>query len=477
MSELNEKCAVFGVYGEHMDVSRLTFFGLFALQHRGQESSGMAVSDGVKISSHKGVGFVSHVFTEEVIDSLKGYSAVGHNRYSTCKDSSLDHAHPIIINNNSLALVHNGNLPSTKLLKEFLRSKNVLVTDDFSDSRLMTEAIGWHMVQGDTLPQAVQNSFPLFTGSFSLLVMDNNTMIAVRDSYGIRPLSLARLNGGFVFSSETCAFSPIGATFIREVLPGEMVIVDKAGLRSVQVTKSTSKLDIFEFIYFARHDSNLLGKSVYEVRKNFGKNLAKECQIKADVVIAVPETSLPMAMGYSRESGIPYEMGLTKNRYIQRTFIQPDQRLRQQGVKMKLTPLPEVLKDQRVIVIDDSIVRGTTSRQVVKMLFDAGAREVHFMVSSPPIRFPDFYGIDIPNQNDLLAFKKDIEEMRVFLGATSLHFLSLQGVIDATGIPQSEFNTSCFTGEYPIDLKERALEFMHASSIPQPLVEQKIVPM
>ncbi len=463
MDKPREKCAVFGVYGKDMDVSRLTFFGLFALQHRGQESAGMAVSDGEKISCHKDMGLVAQVFNEQIIENLKGHISIGHNRYSTSKNSTVEHAQPFISSDQSIALAHNGNLPSTELLKEFLLSKGIS-SEHHSDSCLMKMAIHWFMKQGESFENAVRQSYPLFTGSFSALVSTKDTLIAIRDSHGIRPLSLAKLNGGYIFSSETCAFGPMGAKFIREVEPGEMVVIDEKGLRSEQLAKPNQKLDIFEFIYFARHDSVMLGKLIYDVRKNFGRLLAAECGLgvdQIDVIVPVPETSQPMAIGFSQATGVPFEMGLQKNRYIQRTFINPDQKMRQQGVKMKIMPLPEVIAGKRVAVIDDSVVRGTTSREVVKMLFEAGAKEVHFLSSSAPIRFPDFYGIDIPNQKDLLAFGRTVEEMREYLGSTSLHFLPLEKMLEATGIPAENFNTSCFTGTYPIDIGERAFEFFH----------------
>lgn len=464
MENLNEKCAIFGVYGKGIDVARLTFFGLFALQHRGQESSGIAVSDGTDIKRHKDHGLVAQVFTEEAIDSLKGHIAIGHNRYSTSKGSGTEHIQPMLVGNGTLALAHNGNLPSTKALEEFLQGK-VENIEGLSDSCLMAHAIQWYIEQGKALPEAVEAAYPLFTGAFSIVVMTKDTLVAARDPKGIRPLSLARLNGGFVVSSETCAFSTIDAKFIREVLPGEMIVIDEAGLHEKQIAEGEQKLDIFEFIYFARHDSELMGKSVYEVRKNFGKTLAREYPIDADVVVGVPETSLPCALGYAEQSGIPYEMGLNKNRYIQRTFIQPDQKLRDKSVKMKLTPIPGVLRGKRVVVIDDSIVRGTTSKPIIDLLFEAGATEVHFLVSSPPIRFPDFYGIDTPAQDSLIAYGKTVEEMRAAIGATSLHFLSLEGMLRSTGLPKESFSTSCFTGEYPVDLKERYEEFNYPSDI------------
>lgn len=457
MSDLGEKCGVFGVHGKGLDVARLTFFGLYALQHRGQESSGIATTDGEKIYCHKKMGLVAQVYTEKDIQKLPGHIAVGHNRYSTSKSSHVKHAQPAVIDDVGLTLVHNGNLPSTTLLEGFLSSKEI-AHKTLSDSEMIAEAVAVYMREGVQLEDAIQKVFPLMTGAFSILMMDKHNLIAIRDSFGVRPLSMAKLNGGFVFASETCAFHPIGAEFIRDVEPGEMIVVNDAGMRSIKVAWGQQKLDIFEFVYFARPDSHLLGKSVNEVRRNFGAELAKEFPIEADLVMPVPETAQPVALGYAKQSGIPFDTGLIKNRYIHRTFIQPEQHIREQGVKIKLTPLPEVIRGKRVIVIDDSIVRGTTSKQIVQMIFEAGAREVHFLVSSPPVRFPDFYGIDTPSQKDLIAAGKTPEEIREFLGATSLHYLSFEGMIRATGLPVEVFCTSCFTGEYPIDIKERASE-------------------
>ena len=456
MRSIGEKCGVFGIYGKGLDVSRLTFFGLYALQHRGQESSGIASTDGKEIFCYKNTGLVSQVFNEKIIESLPGFIAIGHNRYSTSSGSGVEHAQPVEVTDKSIALVHNGNLPSVTKLLEFLKMKKVVLpSEKISDSKVITEALHCLIKEGMKIEKAVEEIFPLMTGSFSILIMTKDKIVAVRDHFGIRPLSIAKLNGGYVFSSETCAFHPIGATFIREVNPGEMVVVDENGLKIKQITKGKQKLDIFEFVYFSRPDSVLLGQSVYDVRKKFGIRLAKENIIEADVVIPIPETAIPVAIGYARASGIPFEMGLIKSRYIHRTFIEPEQHIREQGVKLKLAPLKEVINGMRVIIIDDSIVRGTTSRQIVKMLFETGAREVHFLVSSPPVKFPDFYGIDIPNQKKLLAFTKSVAEMNTYLGATSLSFLSYEGMIEATGIPESSFCTSCFSGKYPIDIGER----------------------
>lgn len=454
---LGENCAVFGVHGTGLEAARLAFFGLFALQHRGQESAGIATSDGTTIYCHKDMGLVAQVFSEDLIKQLPGHSAVGHNRYSTAAGSKIIHAQPFLVKRDSIALAHNGNLPSTQALQDFLRSKGQDL-NDVSDSRLIAEAIGVFMDEGLSVEDAIRKTYPLITGAFSILILVRDKLIAIRDECGIRPLSIGKLNGGWIICSETCALHTIGADFVREVNPGEMVVVDDTGLRGEQLASANQKMDAFEYVYFARPDSEILGKSVYEVRRRFGERLAKELKIDADVVIPVPETAVPVAIGYSHESGIPMEMGLAKNRYIHRTFIQPEQHLREQGVGMKLTPIERVIKGKRVVVADDSIVRGTTSRQIVKMLFGAGAREVHFVVSSPPVKYPDFYGIDTAKQKDLIAATKSVEEMRAFLGATSLQFLSYQGLVDSIGVPERNLNTSCFTGKYPIDIKERAKE-------------------
>lgn len=468
LEDFGEKCGIFGVYGKGLDVARLTYFGLYALQHRGQESSGIATSDGAQLYSHVGMGLVSQVFDEQTIEKLPGFIAMGHNRYSTAGGSRIEHAQPILVDGGPLgqiALAHNGNLPSSTALIEFLAQRGIAV-EGASDSRLMAEAIAavvregssTELGAGKTLAQAIAEIYPYMTGAFSLLVMSTDELVALRDECGMRPLSIGKLNGGYIFSSETCAFSPIGVEHLGDVEPGEMVVINATGIQKQQLVQPYPKLDIFEFVYFSRPDSELLGRSVYQVRKNFGRELAIEVPIGADVVIPVPETSVPAAIGYSQARGIPFEMGLTKNRYIHRTFIAPEQHIREQGVKAKLSVQREVVEGRRVAVIDDSIVRGTTSKQIVAMLFEAGALEVHFLVSSPPVIFPDFYGIDTPRQEELLAATKTIEEMRGYLGATSLHFLSYRGMIKATGLPEERLSTSFFTGEYPIDIQERRNE-------------------
>lgn len=451
--KLGEKCGVFGVFTTKPEAARLVYSGLWALQHRGQESSGIASSDGHKIYRHVSSGLVAHAYDEEALDGLKGHLAIGHNRYSTSGGNLAAHGQPIVDVN--LALAHNGNLPTTLKLEAFLIEHGVS-TKGLNDSALMAAAISYFMSQGLPLEDAVAKAYPLLTGAFSVVAMDNTRLVAFRDHCGIRPLSLGRLADGLVVSSETCALDIIGAAFWRDVKPGEMVVIDKSGLRSMQLAEPNPKLDIFEFVYFARPDSMLLGRSVNAVRREMGAELAREYPILADVVIPVPDSAIPAAIGYARQSGIQFDQALIKNRYIHRTFIQPAQRLRDKSVEMKLNPLPEALIGREVIVIDDSIVRGTTTKKIVRMLYGAGAKKVHVLISSPPVKFPDFYGIDTPNPKDLLAARMTLAEMAAYIGADSLGFLSYEGLINATGLPESRFSTSSFTGVYPIDIGEKA---------------------
>ena len=459
----HEKCGIFGVIGAGFEAARLVHPGLWALQHRGQESSGIASSNGKKIYLHKGMGLVAHVFEEKDLRKLKGHLAIGHNRYSTSGSSTITHAQPIlekISAKKSIALVHNGNLPSVKKLENFLKNEKVS-TKNFNDSEMIAKAITVYIKKGSSLEEAIKKAYPLFTGVFCLLIMNEKKMIALRDSFGIRPLCLGRLNSGYVVASETCALDIIGAKFIREVKPGEMLIIDDQGLQNIQIEKGTQKLDVFEYIYFARPDSVILGKSVDEVRQNLGKELAKENNIKADIVIPVPDSAIPAAIGFSKESGIPFEMGLIKNRYIHRTFISPEKHTRGKIVQLKLNPMRYVLDGKRVIVIDDSIVRGTTSKEIITMIRKAGAREVHLLVSSPPIKFPDFYGIDTPDQKELIAATKSINEIAKELGVDSLHYLSYEGLIKAIGLSERLLCTALFTGNYPVDIGERKKEITY----------------
>lgn len=461
-TRIKEKCGIFGVYGKGFEAARLVHPGLWALQHRGQESSGIASSDGKKIYLHKGMGLVAHVFEEKDLQNLKGYLAIGHNRYSTSGDSKIIHAQPILEKVNSkkeIAVVHNGNLPSTKKLEAVLKENNAI--KGLNDSEMIAKAIALYMREGLKLEDAIVKAYPLFTGVFCLLVMDQTKLIAVRDSFGIRPLCLGKLNGGFIVASETCALDIIGAKFLREVKPGEMIVIDNKGLKSIQIEKGTQKLDIFEYVYFARPDSIILGKSVDEVRQNLGVELAKETNIKADVVIPVPDSAISSALGFARQSGIPFYLGLIKNRYIHRTFISPEAHTRHRIVQLKLNPMRHIISGKRVIVVEDSIVRGTTAKQIIKMIRDAGAKEVHLMVASPPMKFPDFYGINTPTQKELIAATKKIKDIEKELGVNSLNYLSFKGLIKAVGLPEDILCTSCFTGDYPVDIGERRKEITY----------------
>lgn len=464
MEDLKEKCGIFGISNGGLDVARTAFYGLFALQHRGQEGSGLCVSDGEKLHAHKGIGLVSQIYTEEDMAKLKGSIAIGHNRYSTSRGAhatDLELVQPFISKSGRSALAHNGNLPSVVALKNFLTERKINI-DGANDSKLMHLAIESYLDDGLMLPDAVAKAYPLFTGAFSLLVMNKDTIVAARDQYGMRPFSVGTIGTDtFVFASETCALETVGVDLHWDVGPGEMLIVKDGEITNRQLAEPTPKFDVFELVYFARPDSVILGQSVYTVRQNFGVELARETNIKADIIIPVPETAIPSAIGFSRESGIPFEMALTKNRYIHRTFIQPDQRTRELGVRLKLTALRELIAGKRVVIIDDSIVRGTTSKELVKLLFNAGAREVHFLVASPPVRFPDFYGIDTPKQDDLIAANMSVADIAKFLGATSLHYLSVPGMIRATGVSRDLLSLSAFTGEYPIPLLERESEVRH----------------
>lgn len=458
-TQIREKCGLFGVYGKGFEAARLVHPGLWALQHRGQESSGIASSDGKKLYVKKGVGLVSHVFSETDLKFLKGYLAIGHNRYSTSGDAWDSHAQPVVVDigKKQIALGHNGNLPTTKKIENFLQSKKIS-PKGLNDSELIAYAIAYFVSRGDILEKAVTKAYPLFTGSFCLIMMDEKKIIGVRDPFGIRPLCLGKLNGGFVIASETCALDIIGAKFLREVKPGEMIVINDEGLKSIQIKKGKQNLDVFEFVYFARPDSYLMGKSVDAVRQNLGKELAREFKIKADIVIPIPDSAIPAAIGFSRESHIPFEMGLIKNRYIHRTFISPEEHTRGKIVQLKLNPMRHILKGKKVVVIDDSIVRGTTSGKIIKMIRDAGAKSVHLLISSPPVRFPDFYGINTPNQKELIASYRNLQQLTKEFGADSLHYLSYKGLLRAIGVPESSLCTSCFTGKYPIDIGERKKE-------------------
>ncbi len=457
MSKLKEKCAVTAVFTTNESAARLTYFSLSALQHRGQESSGIVTVDDGQFFSHRGAGLVAQVYREEDLQKLQGNLAIGHNRYATSGGKHDSHMQPVLRGDDVIALAHNGNLPSTVLLKEFLKSKEIYKRGS-NDSEMMADAIRYYIYHGKTAEQAIRLAWPLFSGVFSCTMLTKNAIYAFRDQCGVRPLSIGELENGYIVASETCAFDMVGATLLRDVKPGELIRINKNGIKSWQIQQPNPKLEVFEFIYFARPDSVLAGKLVNEVRRKLGEHLANEFPANADLVIPVPDSAIPAALGYANTLGLEFDHGLIKNRYIHRTFIAPTQDLREKAVHMKLNPLPEHLKGKSIVLVDDSIVRGTTMNKIVAMLRRAGAREVHVRVSSPPIRFPDFYGIDTPDQNKLIASRKTITEICKYTKADSLEFLSYRGMIDAVGVPEDKLCCACFTGIYPIEIGERTSE-------------------
>ncbi len=446
-----EACGVFGIYGPGTDPARLTYFGLFALQHRGQESAGIAVAESDVITVVKDLGLVAQVFDEQTLASLDGHIAIGHTRYSTTGSSVWENSQPIYrqVGDNGLALAHNGNLTNTRRLATEI-GKLFATTD----SELMTEALAASMRGGLSLEKAALETLPRFEGAFSLTLMDKDTLVGVRDAHGFRPLCLGLLDDAWIIASETAALDIIGAQFVREIEPGEMVVVDGDGLRShMPFAAEPARMCLFEFVYFARPDSQLSGRNVHAARRRMGYRLAEQAPVAADVVVPVPESGIPAAQGFAAQSGIPYADGLVKNRYVGRTFIQPAQAMRDQGIRMKLNPIPEELDGLRVVLVDDSIVRGSTTRQLVQMVREAGAAEVHLRISSPPYKWPCFYGMDTGDRSTLLAADRNIDEVGEFLEVDSLAHLELDGLIEATGVAGEGFCTACLSGEYPTDVE------------------------
>ena len=449
-----EECGVFGVYAPGFDVARLTYFGLFALQHRGQESAGIYVSNGQRLKWVKEMGLVNQIFDEQIMDQLQGHIAVGHVRYSTTGSSILRNAQPLHCawGDGTVGVAHNGNLINTEELRAELQAEGVSF-ETTNDSEVIARMIANQ--QDKTLVDAVAHTMTRLRGAYSIAILTEDTLIAARDPHGVRPLCLGLLeNKHYVVASETCALNTIGAQYVREIEPGEIVVIDKDGLKERQAIADTKKsMCLLEFIYFARPDSTIYGRGLHDTRRRMGHELAKEHPVpNAHMVMPVPDGGGPAAIGFAEASGIPYGEGLVKNRYIGRTFIQPDQRMREAGVRMKLMPIREALAGKRVVMVDDSIVRGTTTGQIVKRLFDAGAAEVHVRIMSPPVQWPCFYGIDMANQEDLVAWRHTIEEVREHIGATSLGYLSLAGVTRAIGITKDNFCRACFDGKYPIEI-------------------------
>jgi amidophosphoribosyltransferase len=446
-----EACGLFGVWAPGEDVARLTFFGLFALQHRGQESAGMAVSEGSRILVYRELGLVSQVFDERTLATLQGDLCIGHTRYSTTGSTNWENAQPSFKTNGTrgLALGHNGNLVNTGELAVQAGRRSRASTDSDVVATLLAD----HLDRG--LEAAAIAVLPRLSGAFSFVMMDEQTVYGARDPYGIRPLSIGRLGSGYVLASETCALDVVGATFVRDVQPGELVSIDQRGIRSMRFAESpASALCLFEFVYLSRPDSRMFGRSVHEARREMGRHLAAEAPVQADLVIPIPDTGHSAAQGFAEASGIPYGEGLMKNRYIGRTFIEPSPALRSRGVKLKLNPLPDAIRERRLVVVDDSIVRGTTTRQIVQVLREAGARQVHLRIVSPPIRWPCFYGIDMSTRAELIAAGASVEGVRDFVGADSLGYLSLQSLVKATGAPPDSFCQACFDGNYPVPVGE-----------------------
>jgi amidophosphoribosyltransferase len=447
-----EACGVFGVFAPGEDVARITFYGLYALQHRGQESAGIATADGSRLYLRTGMGLVAQVFDETDLGLLPGHIAIGHTRYSTTGSSRVVNAQPIHVRgaNGELALAHNGNLVNAALLRPELEAQGITFRSS-TDSEIIAHLLV--NAEGPDWERRMAAVMARIEGSYCLVALTPTTLIAARDPMGNHPLCLGRIGEGWVVASETCALDHLGARFVREVQPGEVVVIDRDGLRPFQaVDNPREALCIFEYIYFARPDSIIRGERIYPIRMAMGRELAREHPVEADVVIGVPDSATAAAIGYARESGIPYVEGLMKNRYVGRTFIQPDQRIREAGVHLKFNPVSEFLAGQRVVVVDDSIVRGTTTPRVVQMLRQAGAREVHMRICAPPIRHPCYFGVDMASRAELIAAQKSVEEIERHIDADSLGYLSLEGLLRAVGMPGESFCLACFTGEYPIPI-------------------------
>jgi amidophosphoribosyltransferase len=448
---MKEECGLFGIDGPSEEVANLTYFGLYALQHRGQESAGIATSDGRSLRMHKDVGLVAQAFDQPALDRLSGHLALGHTRYSTTGSNRLENAQPIIVEHpelGSMAIAHNGNLTNTESLREELQHRGVRFKTS-SDTEVIAELLA--RTPGLDLPSVMRRALPRLQGAYCLLILTKDRLAGVRDPLGIRPLCLGRLGeSGTIIASETCALDTVGAEFVREIEPGEAILLGDGPAQSEQLLPSLRKaMCMFEFIYFARPDSRLQGQSLYEARRNMGRELAREAPGNGDLVIPIPDSATPAAVGYAEASGIPFSEGLIKSRYITRTFIQPNQRLRDVGIKLKFNPLREILKGKRVVLVDDSIVRGTTTRKIVEELRHAGTKEVHIRVSSPPIQWPCFMGIDIASRAELIASGRSVAEVERLIDADSLKYLSKAGLLRAVK-NTSGFCMACFDGDYPV---------------------------
>jgi amidophosphoribosyltransferase len=475
--EARDACGVVGIYAPAEDVGRLTYYALYALQHRGQESAGIAISDGGTVVVYKELGLVAQVFDETVLRSLRGHLAIGHVRYSTTGSSTWENAQPSYKSSptGQIALAHNGNLVNTLELKQSLAdaggdpTPSAARLPSSSDTDLVAARVA-RANEGDT-ETAILKVLPGLKGAFSFTMMDEGRIFGARDEFGFRPLCIGRLadDKGWILASETCALDLLGARFIRDVEPGEFVMIDGEGpdgLKSRRFAPARHAACVFEHVYFARPDSTLMGQNVYATRYRMGARLASEAPVRAELVVPVPDSGVPAAQGFAQQAGIAYGEGFVKNRYVGRTFIQPTQAMRQQGIRMKLNPLREVIAGRRLVVVDDSIVRGNTTKQIVAMLREAGAREVHMRISSPPIKWPCFYGIDMPDQDELIGANLMVEDIRTHIGADSLAYLSLGGMLDATEVPSEDFCTACFSSEYPIPIPAHELAIKHVLERP-----------
>jgi len=465
---MRESCGVFGVYAPGINVAQAIFFALFALQHRGQESAGIAITDGDGIKLHTKMGLVSQAFTENDLALFKGYIGIGHNRYSTTGSSRPANAQPIIAKADGLtiALAHNGNIINFESLRDELQERGYHFHTS-SDSELIANLI--LASPGQNWQKKIEYAMHRLQGAYSLVILTEDKLIGVRDSLGVRPLCLGTIDNGWSIASESCALDHIGAQFVREVEPGEIIIIDSQGMKSFKKKNAKKALCIFEYIYFARPDSIIEDKLLYPIREAMGRRLAEEYPVDADFVMGVPDSATASGIGYSNASGIPYCEGLLKNRYVGRTFIEPDQRIRELGVQLKFNPLSRIIAGKKLIVVDDSIVRGTTTPHVVSLLKRAGAAEIHLRICAPPIRYPCFFGVDMAARWQLIAARKTVPEIREYLGVDSLGYLSLDGLIRAVGLPRDIFCLACFTGAYPIpvqiEMDKLALEALHQEKL------------
>jgi amidophosphoribosyltransferase len=467
-----DECGVFGIFAPGQDVANIAYFGLYALQHRGQESAGITVSDGQRLNTVKDMGLVAQVFDKpNILAGLRGDLALGHTRYSTTGSNKLANAQPMIFEHpqvGPIAIGHNGNLTNYHQLRAELEEKGVQF-DTSSDTEVILRLIG--QTPGADVETVLRRSLPRLEGAYSLVFLTRDSVIGVRDSLGVRPLVLGQYEDGWVMASETCALDTVRATFVRDIEPGEIVVANKEGVKSLMAQISLRKAAcMFEFIYFARPDSNMMGKNLYEARRRMGKELARQRPTNADVVISLPDSGTPAAHGFAEEAGIPFREGLIKSRYITRTFIQPSQSLREAGIRLKFNPVRPVLEGKRVVIVDDSIVRGNTSRQIVELLRWAGAKEVHMRIASPPLHYPCFMGIDIGSKKELVAVGRTEEEIRDVIGADSLSYLKMAGLVKATGHDIDNFCMACFDGEYPVNVPVQ-LEMDKLSLEPKPRLE------